>query len=105
MVANSQKRSVDFLQTWYSDRCDGDWEHEFGIKITTIDNPGWLLEVDLVGTDSEGFSMEKSRIEKGRERWMISWSDGKKFRVACDPLSLSESFVLFESFVENSLLD
>ena len=39
------------LRNWYAAQCDGDWEHSYGIKIDTLDNPGWLLSVDLVDTD------------------------------------------------------
>jgi len=31
---------LQFLQEWYLEQCNGDWEHEFGIKIETLDNPG-----------------------------------------------------------------
>ena len=35
------------LENWYNSRCDGDWEHEFGIKIDTLDNPGWKITIDI----------------------------------------------------------
>ncbi|MFK0239099.1 Imm53 family immunity protein, partial [Streptomyces vinaceus] len=31
-----------------------DWEHEWGVKIATLDNPGWTVEIDLEETDLEG---------------------------------------------------
>jgi hypothetical protein len=46
------------LQKWYADQCDGDWEHGSGIEITTLDNPGWLVKIDLVGTELEARSFE-----------------------------------------------
>ena len=27
-------------EEWYNGNCDGDWQHEYGIKIETVDNPG-----------------------------------------------------------------
>jgi len=39
------------LQKWYFAQCDGDWEHSYGVRIDTVDNPGWTLEIDLVGTN------------------------------------------------------
>jgi hypothetical protein len=52
------------LVRWYAERCDGEWEHQHGVKLESLDNPGWLLEVDLgpgfpsgpdgvVGTDGD----------------------------------------------------
>jgi hypothetical protein len=29
------------LSTWYQSQCDERWEHSFGLKIETLDNPGW----------------------------------------------------------------
>ena len=39
------------LQDWYSSQCNGDWEHTYGVKIETLDNPGWSIEIDLRETD------------------------------------------------------
>ncbi|MFD5200063.1 Imm53 family immunity protein [Streptomyces sp. NPDC058375] len=33
-------RSGRSLQGWYSAQCNEDWEHEWGGKIETLDNPG-----------------------------------------------------------------
>ncbi|MHC3815880.1 Imm53 family immunity protein [Streptomyces sp. DT9] len=44
---------LDWLQNWYAQQCDGDWEHEWGVKIATLDNPGWTIEIDLKETDLE----------------------------------------------------
>ncbi len=58
------KKGIDRLQNWYSSQCDGYWEHSYGIKIETLDNPGWACFIDLLGTNMESFSFEKIRIEK-----------------------------------------
>jgi hypothetical protein len=42
------------LRNWYAAQCDGDWEHSYGIKIDTLDNPGWLLSIDLADTLLQG---------------------------------------------------
>ena len=41
---------IDWLQNWYCSNCDGGWEHSYGIKIQTLDNPGWHVEIDLMET-------------------------------------------------------
>lgn len=37
---------LDKLEKWYQRHCDGAWEHQYGIEIGTIDNPGWRVEID-----------------------------------------------------------
>ena len=39
------------LQDWYRSQCNGDWEHSFGVKIDTLDNPGWMIKIDLNETE------------------------------------------------------
>lgn len=46
------------LQDWYLSQCNGDWEHTYDVKIGTLDNPGWTLEVDLRETELAGCSFE-----------------------------------------------
>jgi hypothetical protein len=41
------------LQAWYALQCDGDWEHEYGITIENIDNPGWTVTIPLAETELE----------------------------------------------------
>ena len=36
-----------WLLSWYHSQCDGDWEHGNGVKIGTIDNPGWFFKVKV----------------------------------------------------------
>ena len=45
---------IEALERWYEAQCDGDWEHEFGIRIANLDNPGWTVDIPLEGTPLEG---------------------------------------------------
>jgi hypothetical protein len=38
------------LEAWYAAHCNGQWEHQYGIRIDTLDNPGWSVVIDLAGT-------------------------------------------------------
>jgi len=41
---------IQQLEAWYAARCNGEWEHAHGVRIDTLDNPGWSVIIDLVGT-------------------------------------------------------
>ncbi len=41
---------VDEIQVWYETQCNGDWEHDYGLTIVTLDNPGWKVTINLTGT-------------------------------------------------------
>lgn len=38
------------LQDWYQANTNGVWEHQHGVAISTFDNPGWSVRIDLVAT-------------------------------------------------------
>ncbi|MFG2907219.1 Imm53 family immunity protein [Kitasatospora sp. NPDC048286] len=88
------------LQKWYESSCNGDWEHSYGIRIETTDNPGWILIVDLAQTPLSGHSCD--RVDQSVDgSWMSAKSDGIKFVAACDPGSLErviDYFIEFSTF-------
>lgn len=45
---------LERITNWYSTQCNGEWEHSFGIHVETLDNPGWLIRIDLSDTELEG---------------------------------------------------
>ena len=50
------------LQQWYQSKCDGTWEHMYGVEIDTLDNPGWT--VSLTGeTDKKSINIFVDRSE------------------------------------------
>ena len=80
--------NIELIQEWYKNHCNGDWEHEYGVKIETLDNPGWIVSIDLVDTFLQGFEYQYSK--KGEENWIELVSDGEVFRGAGDFLKLDE---------------
>ncbi|MFJ9810320.1 Imm53 family immunity protein [Streptomyces sp. NPDC101158] len=91
-----------YIQSWYASNCDGEWEHEFGIKLATTDNPGWHIRIDVSETDLEGVVVPRERHELPDGGWMITWSDGIAFQAACGPMSLRDVDALFERLAEES---
>ena len=58
------------LQVWYQSQCDGDWEHSNGIRIGTLDNPGWIVRIDLAETPLAGRSFPEISDLDPDVRWM-----------------------------------
>lgn len=68
------------LQAWYAAQCDGDWEHSYGVKIGTMDNPGWSLKVDLTDTLLEDKEFAPVKTEEVAGLWLDCQVQDKKFR-------------------------
>lgn len=93
------------LACWYASRCDGEWEHAFGVRIGTLDNPGWTVVIDLTGTPLEHRPFE--RVVEGEEDenyaeggeqigpWMTCLVEQKAWRAHCDPTSLERVLTRF----------
>jgi hypothetical protein len=50
----TEKTLLHRIQDWYLSNCDGEWEHDYGVEIETLDNPGWTVRICLKGTPLEG---------------------------------------------------
>lgn len=87
--------NISTLQLWYKNQCDGSWEHQHGVSIETLDNPGWTVVVDLVGTDLRSMHMEPIIEEKDEEDWLHCKIDNGKFVGNGGPLKLHTILQLF----------
>ena len=61
--------NLQWLQEWYLSNCDGEWEHGFGIKIESSDNPGWIVEISTINTTLEGVVLPYELIELSSSDW------------------------------------
>jgi hypothetical protein len=66
------------LQRWFERECNGDWEHSYGITIETLDNPGWLVKIDLHETAWVDTVLTVSRGGDSEVDWAhCAFSDGR----------------------------
>ena len=78
------------LQGWYARQCDGEWEHQCGITIETVDNPGWQVRIDLHGTALVGRAFERTERHSAEHDWSVCWVEAEQFHAACGAGNLSE---------------
>ena len=98
--------TVDFatLIEWYVAQCDGRREHDYGVRLGTLDNPGWLLTVDLIHSDLQGQDMPELNEGCNPEghpvspRWLHASVRANVFRAACDPTQVARLFQIFDAF-------
>ena len=96
------ENEFEWLQKWYCSQCDGDWEHEYGVRIDTIDNPGWRITINLIGTYVEDHSFIPIKFEIDESSWLSCFLKDKKFEAACGPLYLTKVIKIFRDWVEMS---
>jgi hypothetical protein len=87
--------NLNRLQLWYKQQCDGSWEHQHGVSVETLDNPGWTVVVDLVDTDLQSTQMEPVVEQKDEEDWLHCKIDNDRFVGNGGPLKLDAILQLF----------
>lgn len=89
-----------WLQKWFLSQCDGDWEHEFGITIQTVDNPGWHVAIDLTGTFVEDESFLEVRENIDDREGILCLVRNNKFEGFCGPCTFLRVLSIFRNWVE-----
>jgi hypothetical protein len=92
---------LQWLQDWYQSQIDGDWEHEYGIKITTLDNPGWSIDIDLARTGMEEKAFKRINISRTEHDWLACRVEDNVFKGDCGPKNLNEAIEVFRHWVNN----
>jgi len=83
------------IETWFQAHCDGDWEHGAGIRISSLDNPGWAIEIDIVGTELEEKTLSRTKVDRTERDWLWSWTEDGKFKASCGASNLEEALLMF----------
>ncbi|MHB9089755.1 MAG: immunity 53 family protein [Thermoleophilia bacterium] len=90
------------LEKWFFSECNGDWEHTYGIKITTLDNPGWMIVIDLKETELFEKMHEEKRVERSEHDWIHLKIEHGKYKSYGGPENLEEMIKLFLEWAEKT---
>jgi hypothetical protein len=93
--------SLSALEKWYVGQCNGEWEHAYGVRINTLDNPGWHVHINLQGTRKQDATVEKVKLTRSQDDWILYWAGDQEFQFACGPTNLSEAIDLFVSWFDS----
>ena len=88
------------LQRWYEAQCDGDWEHQYGVTIETLDNPGWTVSIDLINTDLETKEFREITNLEPERNWIACRVENGKFEGAGGTQMLEEIIKVFLGWVK-----
>jgi len=93
---------LTWLQSHYRSLCNGDWEHQYGFKIETLDNPGWYLIADLADTRMDGVTFTAVEVQRTEDDWVHCRVEAGVFKGAGGPENLVELISIFHKWVEPS---
>ena len=90
------------LQHWYQSHCDGDWEHGYGVKIDTLDNPGWSVTIELTDTELVGRPFTEVKRLEHETNWICCQVREGKFDGDGGPFMLEEILRVFLTWASAS---
>ncbi|WP_108670407.1 immunity 53 family protein [Peribacillus acanthi] len=98
--------TLKWIQKWYLEQCNDDWEQGYGIRINTIDNPGWSVMISVEDTDVKDKPFESIDIERSETDWVYCKTnydqkqDSFHFVGYGGPKNLEEILDIFKEWVE-----
>mgnify|MGYP002354510292 FL=1 len=95
-----QDTLITDIQKWFKSQCNGDWEHSFGLNISTLDNPGWYVKIDLIETNLENINYQK-KVDNGDNDWYIVKVENSVFEAFGDTSKLETILQLFINEIVN----
>lgn len=93
---------ITWLENWYLSQCDGDWEHDYGIRISTLDNPGWSVSINILDTSIKGKPFEDLSTDRSENDWVHCRLRNEVFEGFGGPKNLEEIIKTFKDWVERS---
>ncbi len=97
------KDQFDWLARWFHSMCDGDWEHTYGVTITTLDKPGWRVYIDLIDTPwSEIDFPQIDDHSRSEHDWIACKVQEDVLLGEGGPENLSEIFEIFRKWVDEN---
>ena len=94
------KDILQWLQNWCNEQANGDWEHSYGVKIQTVDNPGWWITIDLEDTEYEDVFYDAPMVEVSETDWYFYRFEKKKFAASGDLTKLEFLLCKFRESIE-----
>lgn len=86
------------LQEWFLAQCNGGWEHA-GIRIVTLDNPGWAVSINLLGTSVAGVAFTPVTERASEHVWVHCEVRDGCFEGAGGPRELGRILRIFLDWV------
>jgi hypothetical protein len=109
-MTNSNSDNLLWLCSWFKRHCDGNWEHSQGVTIESIDNPGWRVTIDLVGTEldaqpdgsirEDGEPPNAANAFVGGAEWTSCEVKDSRLIGAGDPSKLNQILTVLREWVE-----
>ena len=94
---------LEWLMNWYESNCDGAWEHYHNnVTISTLDNPGWRLQLNLMETLYENVDFNDVWVERTDNDWVFCKKNDGIIDGAGGPKNLEEMIGIIKKWMDDN---
>ena len=91
--------NILWLQKYFDECCNDDWEHTYQIKIETLDNPGWLVDINLEDTNFKNAPFKEIQIDNNDNNWLLCRIENNIFKGRGGVNNLEDIITIFRDWV------
>lgn len=92
--------TLEWIQQWFTNNCDGNWEQGEVIQITNLGNPGWEVEIDVSNTSLATITIPWILNENSKQDWYGVKIENQRFNASGDSGKLKFLVDLFRETIE-----
>ena len=96
------RNDLEWLDEWYQRQCNGNWEHTQGMRLQSLDDPGWQLTIHLSGTSAVNTRPQRLRMVTRGGGWLACSIEAECFKGSGDPRKLEQIIGVFRRWVETN---
>jgi len=97
----SEASPIKWVQSWYHSQSYDDWEHWHGVRIDTLDNPGWSVDIDLIDTELEDRKFIEVEYDRSDNDWIMCRVKNNVFEGRGGPEKLIEILNVFKKWASH----
>jgi hypothetical protein len=98
LIANN----LEWLEDFFQSLCNGDWEHGHGVRMETLDNPGWFIELDLSDTVFSDVLFDSKVLLRTDTDWIHCVKEEQMLRCAGGVRNLNEILGVIRDWVDST---
>jgi hypothetical protein len=92
--------NLEWLESWYQQQCNGEWEHRRGVQLEALEQRGWQLTINLTGTSAENAEPQRLSFDSSGGDWIACSISPDRFEGAGDPRKLEQIIGVFRRWVD-----
>ena len=101
MLGYSMRSILNWLEEWHKENAFEDG-YALNITIKALDNPGWMIDIDLNDTIYSSISMDEIRIDNADDDWMTCRIENNRFCGFGDCLKLEKILEVFKGAIDTA---